>query len=554
MGASGRGCLMEPTWPLGVGGRLLIDGQAITVSCVDGAEVQGFTAAGERVRFVLTRVAEEPARAPNEEWRFGSVLLDAGALSDVQLREAGELLAHLNETWFGYRSGDPGRPLPGEPRTGFDPEQTTLGDRLEVKAAELGCSVWKLYKKHHALEHRGLGALVDRRTAQSATGPGVDQRLREAILAEAEGLAESSDVRKMQFRSRVASRLARESGEPLVLPSSRQTFNRIVDEVLAPTGLFRMPAKSRRSAQSAPREGLGSLVAERPGEYVAIDTTSLDVFAIDPFTFQWVGLDLTAALDLCTRSILAFRQFGRHYERRCRARYPHELTPEGHEYLPVLYVNVDALPTIKGLNEAMLTFYGMGPPARANARQLTQLVLQCARLCQTSLIVIDDIHLLELRREADRDANNHLKRLANDLQATFLYAGVGLSHGGFMHEGLLGADAALAQISQRFKRLPVQPLRRSTESERALWLGVLSVFERELVLLASKDGDLCGRADYLWRRTQGVIGSLTQLLTEAAAEAIDTGVERITQKLLDGIDIGYAAEVGAGRQQPRRAA
>jgi Bacterial TniB protein len=171
-------------------------------------------------------------------------------------------------------------------------------------------------------------------------------------------------------------------------------------------------------------------------------------------------------------------QFGRHYERRCRARYPHELTPEGHEYLPVLYVNVDALPTIKGLNEAMLTFYGMGPPPRANARQLTQLVLQCARLCQTSLIVIDDIHLLELRREADRDANNHLKRLANDLQATFLYAGVGLSHGGFMHEGLLGADAALAQISQRFKRLPVQPLRRSTESERALWLGVLSVFER----------------------------------------------------------------------------
>ena len=121
-------------------------------------------------------------------------------------------------------------------------------------------------------------------------------------------------------------------------------------------------------------------------------------------------------------------QFGRHYERRCRERYPHELTPDGHEYLPVLYVNVDALPTIKGLNEAMLTFYGIGPPRRANARQLTQLVLECARCCQTSLIVIDDIHLLELRREADRDANNHLKRLANDLQATFclfVYAGSG---------------------------------------------------------------------------------------------------------------------------------
>ncbi len=130
--------------------------------------------------------------------------------------------------------------------------------------------------------------------------------------------------------------------------------------------------------------------------------------------------------------------------------------------------STSTLRTIKGLNHAILTFNGMGPPKRASARELTQLVLECARCCQTSLAVLDDIHLLELRREADRDANNHLKRLANDLQATFVYAGVGLSHGGFMHEGRFGADAALAQISQRFKRLPVEPLRRSTPSERAM--------------------------------------------------------------------------------------
>lgn len=246
-------------------------------------------------------------------------------------------------------------------------------------------------------------------------------------------------------------------------------------------------------------------------------------------------------------------QFGRAYERRCRERYPDELTPEGHEYLPVLYVNLDAYPTIKGLNEAILGFYGLAPK-RAPARALTRLVLTCARRCATSLIVIDDIHLLELRREADRDANNHLKRLANDLAATFIYVGVGLQHSGFMHEGRLGADAQLAQISQRFKRIAVGPLGRSRAAERELWLGVLSVFEAELVLLGARPGDLTGRADYLWRRTQGVIGSLTQLLTEAVAEAIDTGAERITKALLDGIDVGYAAEVGAGRVPLRRAA
>ena len=77
--------------------------------------------------------------------------------------------------------------------------------------------------------------------------------------------------------------------------------------MLAPSGLLRRPAKSRRSAAGAPAEDFGALIAGRPGEYVAIDTTSLDVFAIDPFTFQWVRLDLTVALDIATRSVLAFR-------------------------------------------------------------------------------------------------------------------------------------------------------------------------------------------------------------------------------------------------------
>ena len=148
------------------------------------------------------------------------------------------------------------------------------------------------------------------------------------------------------------------------------------------------------------------------------------------------------------------------------------MTPDGHEYLPVVYVNVDAMPTIKGLNHAILTLLRDGTTEAGERARADPAGAASARgWCQTSLVVIDDIHLLELRREADRDANNHLKRLANDLQATFVYAGVGLSQGGFMHEGLYGADAALAQISQRFKRLPVEPLRRSTATERAMWLG-----------------------------------------------------------------------------------
>ena len=82
VGAVAGGGMTEARWPLSVGGRLMIDGEAITVTSVDGADVRGFTGRGEPVRFVLTRVEERPAEACNEEWRFGSVLLDAGALSD----------------------------------------------------------------------------------------------------------------------------------------------------------------------------------------------------------------------------------------------------------------------------------------------------------------------------------------------------------------------------------------------------------------------------------------------------------------------------------------
>jgi hypothetical protein len=114
----------------------MIDGETITVHSVDGAEVQGYTAGGERLRFVLTRVGEKPARA-NEEWRFGAVLLDAGALSAVQLREAAVLLGNPNEAWFGYRSGAPQRASAEEPRMGLDPAQTTLRERVAAKAAEL---------------------------------------------------------------------------------------------------------------------------------------------------------------------------------------------------------------------------------------------------------------------------------------------------------------------------------------------------------------------------------------------------------------------------------
>jgi transposase InsO family protein len=45
----------------------------------------------------------------------------------------------------------------------------------------------------------------------------------------------------------------------------------------------------------------------RPGEYVLMDTTYLDVYAMDQHTLRWVGVDLTVAMDWYSRCIIGLR-------------------------------------------------------------------------------------------------------------------------------------------------------------------------------------------------------------------------------------------------------
>ncbi|MGY2026055.1 Mu transposase C-terminal domain-containing protein, partial [Nocardia gipuzkoensis] len=45
----------------------------------------------------------------------------------------------------------------------------------------------------------------------------------------------------------------------------------------------------------------------RPGEYLLLDTTRLDVFALDPVTLQWVQAELTVAMDWYTRCVVGIR-------------------------------------------------------------------------------------------------------------------------------------------------------------------------------------------------------------------------------------------------------
>ena len=62
-----------------------------------------------------------------------------------------------------------------------------------------------------------------------------------------------------------------------------------------------------RDIATRPKRPYGKLQPTRPGEYVILDTTRLDVFGVDPVTLRWTRIELTAAMDWYTRCIVGLR-------------------------------------------------------------------------------------------------------------------------------------------------------------------------------------------------------------------------------------------------------
>jgi hypothetical protein len=290
---------------VGVGGRIVVDDLAVTITAFEDNMILAEGPDGEERRYALTPAdaGETKARMVDSE-KEG---LFPGALTEAGREHATELLEDLYEARTGFRSGDTGRAREDEPREQYDPDRTNQTQRYRVKAKERGCSVRALQRYWADFNEYGAGALIDSRHRRSDAGSEVTPEVERAIREEAAALEDASDISKMQFRNRVASRIARETGEELVLPYSRAKFTRIVKQILAKKSPLEHQAKTRQSIAARPKEEFGTLQAEYPGEYVLVDSTTFDVFAVDPTTLQWAKVDLTWAMDLCTRSILAFR-------------------------------------------------------------------------------------------------------------------------------------------------------------------------------------------------------------------------------------------------------
>jgi transposase InsO family protein len=294
---------------LRVGTRLVRDGELCTVDGLDGDSVVLSGPRGGRMRVRAATLLADPATrvlgVPQEQPEPVGPVLEQS--TDAEARRLTERLGHVREVLTGYRSGFAETASAGEPRAVYDPS-LPLKDRYAAKAAELGVTTRTLERWVAAVREAGPVGLVDGRSIREADVlGGVDPRwlaMCRVVLAEH---AEASRPTRKLLLARVSARVDAEHGPGVVPVPGVKKARAVLAELARGSNAFTGSTKGKRSIAARPQGVYGRLRADRPGEYLLLDSTPLDVFAMEPLTLRWVGVELTVAMDLCSRCIVGLR-------------------------------------------------------------------------------------------------------------------------------------------------------------------------------------------------------------------------------------------------------
>ncbi|MFC0115659.1 Mu transposase C-terminal domain-containing protein [Kibdelosporangium aridum] len=303
----------------GVGTRFSYDGEVLEVvellATTAGNEVVLKNAAGRQiirvsVRELLTSglariIAVGPGPSADDPQDLASVLL--AELTDVERQQLRERAAHVREVLTGYRSGMAELAAEGEPRPEFEPG-LPLTTRYRSKAAELNVTMRTVQQWVSDFHSNGEAGLIPKKDlTKNGTASRVDQRWVETALeVMVEHTAESKPSRTMVI-DRANARVVARFGSGVVKPPSRATAFRVLEELERRHPTFRLSTKRNRDIADRPDEVYGKLRPTRPGEYVLMDTTRLDVFALDPVTLRWINSELTVAMDWYDRCVVGLR-------------------------------------------------------------------------------------------------------------------------------------------------------------------------------------------------------------------------------------------------------
>lgn len=231
-------------------------------------------------------------------------------------------------------------------------------------------------------------------------------------------------------------------------------------------------------------------------------------------------------------------QLGKKFQIDLQRRYP-----PNPERIPVVYIVVPPDADPRSLAREMAAFLGLPIGRNDNPQSIAHTVAEVMRRVGTGMVLVDEIHRLDLTTRRGQDASDQLKYFFDTISATFVYSGLDLEESNLL-SGMRGR-----QILGRFVPIKTGPFAYRTDQDKQDWVKLVASMEQTLRLHKHQAGTLIKRADYLHARTGGMIGSLDQLIYEAANDAITDGTEKITKAHLDAVLLDGAA---VAQFQPHR--
>jgi hypothetical protein len=179
----------------------------------------------------------------------------------------------------------------------------------------------------------------------------------------------------------------------------------------------------------------------------------------------------------------------------------------------------------------------------------------------TKALLLDDITRLRIHRADDQDVLD-LIRAFMSMHVTLVLIGVDIPGSGLLREGRHdprtgqwifppsqhpgGCALEATQTERRFDLIELDRFRYDTPAQITAWTRHLAGIEQQPRLMDAIPGMLTDGTmpEYLYRRTNGVVGLLERLIEDGCREAIDTGTEHLDQALLDNVALSLGGACG----------
>lgn len=304
---------------VGVGTRLVHDGEVVEIVEIHTGQTGMDVVLKGTVKPTLIRarlnellmsdttrvIPDSEGPCSDDDFEPAGVVL--AQLSDVERDEVIERAAHVREVLAGFRSGSAALALPGEPRPEYQ-ANVPLSRRYASKARELDVGVRSIERWVQQFQKNGEAGLASTRERRTAgLGANVDPRWTETAVEVMVEHTDQSRPSQTMVITRTDARVIARFGEGVVQLPSRATAFRVLAELENRYPTFRLSTKRNRDIAQRPDGVYGKLRPTRPGEYLLMDTTRLDVFALDPITLRWVQAELQIGMDWYTRCVTGIR-------------------------------------------------------------------------------------------------------------------------------------------------------------------------------------------------------------------------------------------------------